>query len=553
VFANSVERTDEDAEVAVVEGMVEGLARTVERRLARRKLESAARQLEVALGEAREASQAKSHFLANMSHEIRTPMTAIIGYADVLARQKNDPESLAELTALLRVHAGYLLDLVNDILDLSKIEAKEIEIRPTRCDIRSLLSRVVSLMRYRAMDKRLDLEVHCGSRFPSALFVDELRVRQILINLVSNAIKFTDRGGVTVNVEFRPDEAGLRCRALFEVIDTGNGIDPAIVDRLFEPFVQGRTSGPTPERGTGLGLAISQSLARLLGGDIRVDSRAGEGSCFTFEFDAGPAGETAWLDPGEFELNEQPSSVVGSSSDDLRGMRVHVVDDNPDNLKIIQFLLEETGVEVSCSRNGEECIQAVKSAVAEGNPHALVLMDMMMPVMDGYTATTQLRNEGIDIPIVALTAFAMAGDREKCIDVGCNDYLTKPIIPAQLEEVLARYRPEPGDGTGAGVAADAAPIRSDRADDPSFAPLLQSFLKGLGATLTDLEQALQEADRKRLAVLVHRLRGTAGSYGLGEVSTAAGVCEDALRGGADWDDVVPLARDVRAVVRRCLD
>ncbi|MEN6451525.1 MAG: ATP-binding protein [Thermoguttaceae bacterium] len=393
------------------------------------------------------ANRAKSEFLANMSHEIRTPMTAILGYADLLAESGREP-ALAEAADTIRRNGCHLLDIINNILDISKIEAGKLEVEPIACSPSTIVSEVASLMRLRAEAKRLSLSVEFDGPIPETIHTDPVRLRQILINLIGNAVKFTEAGGVRVVARLRHAAA---CPPLlqFDVIDTGIGMTPQQVGQLFEPFMQADTSTSRRFGGSGLGLTISKRLAELLGGDIRVESTPARGTTFSATINPGPLNDAPpHLEPSQAKpLADEPATCRRQPPPHLDG-RVLLVEDGPDNQRLIALILRTAGAEVTVAANGQEAIADVLAAAsADGNrPHAafdVILMDMQMPVLDGYAATAQLRSWGYRGPIIALTAHAMTQDRQKCLDAGCDDYLAKPIDRQKILDVVRHYMPRP--------------------------------------------------------------------------------------------------------------
>jgi signal transduction histidine kinase len=440
-FGGGEPRPWESQELAVLENIVQALSRAIERRISREQLEVAADRLSFALHDARGASEAKSSFLASMSHEIRTPMTAVAGYADLLTRPGQSSSTRQEWARQLRQNADYLLALVNDVLDVSKIEAGEIETNITQADLAELVSSVIALMRPRAEDKSLEFELSVLGRIPKAVATDALRFRQILVNLLSNAIKFTEKGKILLELESDTELKAGRTVLFARVIDTGPGIEKSWQARIFEPFSQASDTNEANRKGTGLGLAISRDFARLLGGDLEVRSTPGLGSVFTASIDAGATETMTWSDTLDAASSAEPTAYE-PDQDRLKSTRVLVVDDNPENVRIIRFLLLEAGAVVDSAVNGQAGVDAVLAAEEQDRPFDVVLMDMMMPVMDGYEATRELRRSGCQVPVLAITAFAMAGDREKCLSAGCDDHLSKPIASQK------RRQTRPRTGTG---------------------------------------------------------------------------------------------------------
>jgi PAS domain S-box-containing protein len=379
------------------------------------------------------ANRAKSEFLANMSHEIRTPMTAILGFADILLSQPPAPEA-TEAAQIIKRNGEQLLDIINDILDLSKIEAGKFDVQHQPCSPRKLIDDVLATMRVRADAKGLQLDAEFDVDVPETIVTDPIRLRQILVNLVGNAVKFTEIGSVNVAVRLDPihkNEHLLR----FDVVDTGIGMSAAQVDVLFQPFSQ--ADGSTTRRfgGTGLGLAISKRLATMLGGDIYVSSIPDKGSTFSVTIAADPlSGRSSSLD-GE----ESHEALSHAADQKPLNCRVLLAEDGPDNQRLITFLLRKAGCEVFVAEHGQKAIEAVLAAEQSNAPFDAVLMDIQMPVMDGCDATRRLRENGFVKPIIALTAHAMTDDRQRCLDAGCDDYASKPIQPQQLIQSLATW------------------------------------------------------------------------------------------------------------------
>ncbi|MGD8452457.1 MAG: ATP-binding protein [Phycisphaerae bacterium] len=419
------------------------------RSAAEERLREQAADLAEARDAAKEASRTKSEFLANMSHEIRTPMTAILGFTDVLAEQLSKAGAAAdsiEAVETIQRNGQHLIRLINDILDLSKIEAGRLEIERMACPLLPLVAEVDSLMRARARNKTLTFKVEYAGPIPETIQTDPTRLRQILVNILGNAIKFTQDGSVCLTLGL-VDESPASERLHFSVRDTGIGIAPDVLSRLFEPFTQADRSTTRKFGGTGLGLAISRRLARKLGGELTVESQAGVGSTFYVTVATGPLRGVRLLRTPE-ELSAAPSASSTRPSPALPTLdcRILLAEDGPDNQRLIALLLRRAGADVVVAENGREALDLAVSAAegTNGGPFDIILLDMQMPVMDGYEAATELRRRGFTCPIVALTAHAMAADREKCLAAGCDDHVTKPIDRARLLTVVdALSRPTP--------------------------------------------------------------------------------------------------------------
>ena len=405
--------------------------------------EEAQRALVAARDAATSASRAKSLFVANVSHEIRTPMTAILGYTDVLAEPDLSEAERRDAIETLRRNGHHLLALINDMLDLSKIEAGGLDVRRSATSPISVAQHVVALLRERARSKGLSLELELGPDVPDTIYTDALRLQQILVNLVGNAIKFTEQGGVRLVVTLRPSPIGGMGQIALEVTDSGIGIAPADRERVFAPFSQADPSESRRYGGTGLGLAISRGLAQQLEGKLELESELGRGSTFRLripvgEPDGGPRPATSALDAELVARDSQPQGSLPI----LRG-RVLVAEDGIDNQRLIERLLTRVGLEVSLAGDGRAAIDQALAAETEGRPFGAVLMDMQMPALDGYAATQALRDAGYSRPIIALSAHAMIEDRERCLECGCDAFAAKPIDRRALIELLAEHLAKP--------------------------------------------------------------------------------------------------------------
>jgi signal transduction histidine kinase/CheY-like chemotaxis protein len=394
-------------------------------------LEHQNHELMLAREAADESNRFKSEFLANMSHEIRTPMTAILGYTDVLLEENWGRRSTLDALGILKRNGEHLLELINDILDLSKIEAGKLTVEPVACEPKQILEDVAALMQPRAEAKGLRLRIELDAGLPPWIVTDALRLRQILLNLVGNAVKFTDSGEVCLSASWTT--LGGAGELTIDVRDTGIGMNAAHMESLFQPFRQADSSTTRRFGGTGLGLAISRRLARRLGGDVTVESTLGTGSIFRLTLTAaatsGPTGETA--------LREHRATLLPDHG--LADCRVLLAEDGPDNQRLITLVLERAGARVTLAATGEDAARLAHYAWERDQPYDVILMDMQMPLLDGYGATRLLRSQGYPGPIIALTANAMCGDRETCLAAGCDDYATKPIDRPQLLATVRRW------------------------------------------------------------------------------------------------------------------
>ncbi len=399
-----------------------------------RALAEANRELQHATRAAEAATLAKNAFLANMSHEIRTPMTAILGYTELLlSPEVSDSERLNGLQTIRR-NGRHLLQIINDILDLSKIEAGKLEVEPVPCRPAQLLAEVQDLLRGKAEEKNLWLEIEGAGPLPELIRTDATRLKQALINLVSNAIKFTAHGGVRVVASCAYEAEQLT----LAVIDTGPGLTPEQKARLFQPFVQLDSSATRQSGGTGLGLVITRRIAELLGGGVTLESEPGKGSTFRLSVATGPLTGVSQVKLEDALRSNADQARAPARLPRLSG-RILLAEDGPDNRRLLTTFLERAGAEVEVAENGQQAAERVLAAAKAGTPFDLVLMDLQMPVMDGLTATRFLRVRGYRGQIIALTAYAMKGEIDKCLAAGCNYYLSKPITREHLvREVAAR-------------------------------------------------------------------------------------------------------------------
>jgi PAS domain S-box-containing protein len=389
------------------------------------------------------ANRAKTEFLANTSHEIRTPLTAILGFTDLLIHEQARPDRGAHADAhtidrlrTIQRNGELLLGIVDDILDLSKIESDRIDVGLAECSPSEVVDDVIGLMRVRSQEKGLSLSVRADEAVPGTVRTDPLRLRQILFNLVGNAIKFTERGGVEVKI--RPDrQENAEPAVSFDVTDTGIGMSPEEIAALFRPFSRAKTSRERGFGGTGLGLAISQRLARMLGGSIDLRSTPGAGSTFTLTIPAVPAGGGPHVDLSEKGPSARAAGRAAPARPAKLSGRILVAEDNTDNQRVIALRLGMAGLDVTLALNGRVAVDLALGARDRGRPFDVILMDMQMPVLDGYEATRQLRAEGVGTPIIALTAHAMADERAQCLRLGCDDFLSKPIDWENLLGIIA--------------------------------------------------------------------------------------------------------------------
>ncbi len=385
--------------------------------------------------EAAFASAAKSEFLANMSHEIRTPLTAILGYSDLLRDSDITEDQRSEYLATVHSNGEHLLQLINDILDLSKIESGQMVLEDGPCNVLNVVASVLSMMRVRAEQQGISLGADFRGPLPGTIHADEYRIRQMLINLVGNSIKFTQIGGVRMVTSFVPDGLDGEPAVCFEVMDTGIGMPKHVADRLGEPFLQADASTTRVYGGTGLGMAITKQIIDAMGGDLSVSSTLGEGTTLSITIPTGSLNDVKMLEkPDEAIRSNHDRSDAACQAISLEGVRVLLAEDNPVNQRLIAKMLEKAGASPITVGNGR---LAIDEELKES--FDVILMDMQMPIMDGFEATRALRKAGCQTAIVAITASAFNHDRDRCLEAGCDDFLPKPIDRGHLIETIFRY------------------------------------------------------------------------------------------------------------------
>ncbi len=498
------------------------------------------------------ANQAKSEFLARMSHEIRTPMNAILGFTDVL-RRGFESDALERQEYLDTIHASgqHLLNLINDILDLSKVESGRLEVERIACSPLQLIHEAVTVLRGQADSKGISLTYEAPDGLPATISTDPVRFRQLLTNLVGNAIKFTERGGVRVIA--RLNGSKLHPQLKVEVVDSGIGIPEETLGRIFDPFVQADTSVTRRFGGTGLGLAISRRFAEALGGELTVRSDFGKGSNFAFTVDTGSLDGIPTI--GFDDLTKTLKKTTHSKRIDsqLPPVRVLVVDDGESNRKLITLVLSRAGASVQTARHGKEAVEA-----AVHTSFDMILMDMQMPIMDGYTAASILRQRGFSGPIIALTADAMKGTEERCRNAGCTGFLTKPIDMDKLVKSLAETLHDHGHEFAAVPEFDdlLAPANGSRrgpihstlpTDDVEFCEIIAEFESRLREKLAAMRTAVADRDWEALAQLAHWLKGSGGTAGFHDFTDLAKELERLARCDGSVDDIAANLRDIEEV------
>lgn len=498
-----------------------------------KELTKQAKRLKEAQVDADQANRAKSDFLANMSHEIRTPLTAILGYANELAMTLTEGPD-AQAVEIIKRNGEHLLEIMNDILDISKIESGNLEIERISTCPGKVVSEVITLLQVRAKQKGIRLFLTYAGKIPRYIEGSPVHLRQVLLNLIGNAVKFTQEGKVEVRLHF--EESSDNGHVLrFDVLDSGIGIPPEHIDRLFKPFSQADSSVGRSFGGTGLGLAISKRLVELMGGNISVTSTPDVGSTFTFSIPPGKWSRDQMLsDPAEIESETQTTTTRVQEVIDLTGGRILVAEDGKDNQKLISHYLVKAGAEVEIADNGRLALEAIARASAQGKSFDLIVTDIQMPEMDGYTLARTLRARGSDVPIVALTAHAMEEARVKCLEAGCSEYTSKPIEKTAFLTICRRWLDRKGQHPIQLLTQGPTPIEiveqpepqpnaiwSELADHHEFAPMIDAFLDSLSVKIDQIEEFMSEARFDELTTLAKQLKGSGGGYGFQEITDAA--------------------------------
>jgi CheY-like chemotaxis protein/nitrogen-specific signal transduction histidine kinase len=513
---------------------------------------------EKARAAAEAANRAKTEFLANMSHELRTSMTAILGHVDLLEDERSGerdgeltPHERRQSLRTIRRNTEHLLQLVNDVLDLSKIEAGKLAIERVACCPLQIISEVAAVMRVRALERRIAFQVQYIGPVPQTITSDPMRLRQILINLVGNAITFTHSGSVRLLVRLLNHNSLDKPQLQFQVVDTGIGMTQEQIAALFRPFTQGDST--RCYGGTGLGLSITKQLAEALGGSLAVDSISGAGTTFTASIDPGSlVGVELILDPSEGDAafaSRARLTAHTASEQLLAGCRVLLAEDGPDNQHLISLLLRRAGAKVTAADNGRYAMGVALDAAREGQPFDLVLMDMQMPEMDGYTATRRLRERGYTGKIVALTAHTMPGDRERCLAEGCDAYLPKPFEPETLIAAVVRVLDRVKNEADSELPTAAEPSETGvRMQALKYTGMEESTEDSLQHLALVLEKALAAEDVVTLGRSASELKRAAAAMGHLVIAESATLVERAVRAGLG---ITHISVAVEDLIRLC--
>jgi len=458
------------------------------------------------------ATKAKSEFLATMSHEIRTPLTAIIGFAEAsLDSDQTIQDRILNIKTIIR-SGKHLLKIINDVLDLAKIEAKRFEIETLKVSLFEILSDVDTIVKSQAKDKGLSFKIEYEFPLPEIIETDPLRLKQILINLVNNAIKFTDTGQVLAKVAYDAKIGILR----FNVVDSGIGMTPEQLNKIFSPFTQADSSTTRKYGGTGLGLSVSKELAKKLGGDLTAQSSIHMGSQFELTISTGKEASRVMFQSVQQlpKLKEEENEkIVSTCRVTAYHGKVLLAEDNPDNQRLLAHLIGKLGPDLDIAENGKIAID-----MAAANEYDLVLMDMQMPVMGGLEAVTHLRAYGYKRPIVALTANAMRKDREECFRAGCDDFLTKPIERKELNRIAELFLPPTSEDK-----INNERITSELLNkEPSLLDLVDKYIESLPDINQQIKHYEQNKDWGNLYAIIHQLKGTGGGMGFPILSEIAG-------------------------------
>lgn len=477
---------------------------------------------------AESANKAKSAFLANMSHEIRTPLTAIIGFSEQIFNKNLNHEEQQKLKQTIVRNSKHLQNLINDILDLSKIESGQLEIEMTATSPVQINYEVESIISKHALDKNLSFTVNNIFPLPSSIISDSIRVKQVLLNLCSNAIKFTPQGNITLDTVYDSDENSIS----FIVTDTGIGLTEAEQEKIFKPFTQADVSTTRKFGGTGLGLSISQLLATGLGGTLQCESIKGKGSQFIFTLPTGISGKIKMITTKETHAPIPNNSLDNLDIEQLQG-NILLAEDVTDNQKLISMYVKQTGAHLDIACDGEE---AVKKALEK--EYDLILMDMQMPKVDGIEAISILRDKGYTKPIVSLTANAMSADREQCLNAGADQFLAKPININEFYSMLNTFLSKQSSTTFTQLKGSTV--------TSSLEKLTQKFVADLPSKISQMNNAFSKQSWEQIEQISHYLKGVGSTFGFPVITESAGQLNSAIR-EKNYSAISDLLKDLESI------
>lgn len=455
--------------------------------------------VEKARDEALHANSAKSNFLANMSHEIRTPLTSIIGFAESCQDIDQSMEERSNANKTIIKSSKHLMHIINEILDLSKIEAGKLEIETMPVSLTEVLNDINQFVSNMAEEKGLTFGINYTYPLPDKIITDPFRLKQILLNLCSNAIKFTSKGQVYLNVAYKLESSSL----IFDVIDTGIGLSAEQKEKIFKPFEQADSSITRKFGGTGLGLTLSKQLVEMLNGDLSVESTLNKGSRFTVKLGIEEAEDSSYIYEDSHKNTPEKQSQFKQNLPKLHG-RILIAEDNEDIQALIKLIMKKAGIDLDIVENGK---LAIKAAIE--SDYDLVFMDIQMPIMDGLTAMQELKQQGYNKPIIAMTANAMQKDRDECKEAGFSGFISKPINRNDLYLVLMQYL-KPGKTSG----SEKTLLTSDLLnDEPDLIDLIDKFMIRLPMMRNAINQAHTDQKEEELSSLIHQMKGVGGGYG----------------------------------------
>jgi len=519
------------------------IAKRVTRMVTSKNAELAAKnkELEAAWFEAANATHAKSKFLASMSHEIRTPLTSIIGFAETLGDINQDPDDLKHAAESIKRSGNHLYEIINDVLDISKIEAGQIELEMIETSPSAIVNEVTTIMEEKIKKKGLKFRVNYFFPLPKTIITDPTRLRQILLNLLGNAVKFTNEGIVCINTSYQPAERSIK----FEVSDTGIGMSKDVQDKVFEPFSQAEKSTTRKFGGTGLGLSISKQLAERMGGGIVCDSKLGYGSAFTATISIGEISDPELIYESA-EIDETRNETIASITRNKKySGRILIAEDTEENQKLLSLHLRKSGIDVEIVSDGRQALNAALQQQFD-----LIFMDMQMPVMGGLDAIRMLRQRGYNKPIVALTANTSQSDKDACIEAGADGFISKPIDFEKFYGVIdfhlskRQLKKINTDGQ--------KPLVSDFETQSEYQAILTSFLNNLPGMIDSINKSVRESNWEELLNTAHKVKGLGGSFGYSQLTIIAeNICNCVRKNSLDKLDI--LVHEINQEFRTIMD